>query len=82
MELEDKILFGRVLIAVLDEQTAKLDDPFDDELPQFIKRAMMVKFKMKNFYFSHNQPPEMDEQIERMDGIIKRLMDLQNKKCY
>ena len=82
MALEDKILFGQVLITVLDEQTQKLDDPWADDLPEFIKRAYVVKFRMLNFYNSHDQPPAILEQIEQMDGIIKRLMDLQNKKCY
>jgi hypothetical protein len=82
MELEDKILVGEVLTKVLDEQTMGLDDPFADELPMFIYRALTVQMRMKKFYSSENNPPQMLAQLNLMERIIKRLLDLQNKKCY
>jgi hypothetical protein len=81
VDLAEKILVGRVLIDILDEQTVKLDDPYDDELPMFIHKAMIVRLKMKQWHSTHGQPPEMVDQLEQMDKIIKRLMELQNKKC-
>lgn len=81
VDLTEKMLVGKVLINLLDEQTVNLEDPYDDELPVFINRAMIVRLKMKQWHNTHGQPPEMIEQIDQMDKIIKRLMELQNKKC-
>lgn len=81
MELEDKILVGEVLTKVLDEQTRGLDDPYMDELPMFITRALSVQMRMKKFYRSENCPPQMLGQLNLLETIIKRLLDLQNKKC-
>jgi hypothetical protein len=82
MNLEEKIRVGEILISILDKETKSLDDPYDDYLPQFIQKAYGVKMRMLRFSMSHDEPPEMLAQLEKMDGIIKRLMDLQNKKCY
>ena len=82
MELTDKIRIGEILVDVLDREIAKLDDPFDDELPAFIVRAIGVQSRMKRFSMAHDDPPEMQVSLDKMDAIIKRLMDLQNKRCY
>ncbi|HSX39116.1 MAG TPA: hypothetical protein VLI92_00810 [Candidatus Saccharimonadales bacterium] len=79
--LTERLLIGKALISVLEEATSQLDDPYDDSLPEMIKKAVMAQLRMKNFYSKHNEPPEMFEQLEQMDIIIKRLFELQNKKC-
>jgi hypothetical protein len=80
--LKDRLYIGKVLIDILEEQVAKLNDPFDDELPIFIKRAIMIQLRMKRFYYKHQEPPEMLEQLETIEKIIKNMLELQNKKCY
>ncbi len=78
--LKDRLYIGKVLIDILQEQTAKLNDPYDDELPMFIKRAIMVQLRMKRFYHKHNEPPEMLEQLETISSIIEKMLKLQNSK--
>jgi hypothetical protein len=80
MDLTERLFIGEVLVEILGEQTAKLNDPYDDELPIMIKRALMVQFRMKQFYHKHNEPPEMDTQLEKINSIIKSMFELQNKK--
>jgi hypothetical protein len=80
MELKDRLNIGNALIEILQEQTSKLKDPYDDELPMFIKRAVMVQLRMKRFYHKHNEPPEMLEQLETIEKIVKDMMALQNNR--
>lgn len=80
MELKDRLFVGNALIEILKEHTDKLDDPYCEELPMFIKRALIVQVRMKGFYHQHNEPPEMLEQLEMIQGIVKKMMDLQNSK--
>lgn len=82
MSYEDKLKVNKALLEILANEIRKLDDPYADELPLFIHRAMMAKLRMKSFSMTHGEPPEMTDQIGQMDAIIKRLQDLQNKKCY
>jgi hypothetical protein len=82
MELKDKLIMGRALIALLDEETAKLSNPYDEGLNEIVNRAYSVKLRMKRYAIKHGNPPEMEEQLDRMDLIINRLMELQNKRCY
>jgi hypothetical protein len=80
MELKDRLNIGNALIEILQEQTSKLKDPYDDELPMFIKRAVMVQLRMKRFYHKHDEPPEMLEQLETIEKIVKDMMALQNNR--
>lgn len=80
MELKDRLFVGNVLIDILKEYTDKLNDPYCDELPLYIHKAMMVQVRMKGFYHQHNEPPEMLLQLETIEGVIKKMMDLQNSK--
>lgn len=80
MELRDRLNIGKALIEILQEHTVKLKDPYDDELPMFIKRAVMVQLRMKRFYHKHNEPPEMLEQLETIEKIVKDMMALQNNR--
>jgi hypothetical protein len=80
MELKDRLHIGKALIEILQEHTVKLKDPYDDELPMFIKRAVMVQLRMKRFYHKHNEPPEMLEQLETIEKIVKDMMALQNNR--
>lgn len=80
MELKERLHVGKVLIEMLEEQTAKLNDPYDDELPMFIKRAVMVQVRMKRFYMRHGEPFELKEQLQAIEEIIKRMVDLENSK--
>ena len=81
MDLKERLLVGNVLIEILKEQTAELDDPYHDELPMFIKRAVMVQLRMKRFYHKYQEPPEMLDQLEAIENIIKNMIELQNKRC-
>jgi hypothetical protein len=80
MELKDRLNIGNALIEILQEHTSKLKDPYDDELPHFIKRAVMVQLRMKRFYQKHNEPPEMLAQLETIEKIVKDMMALQNNR--
>lgn len=80
MELKDRIFVGKALIDILKEHTDKLDDPYCEELPIFIKRALVVQIRMKGFYHQYNEPTEMLEQLETIQGIVKKMVDLQNSK--
>jgi hypothetical protein len=80
MDLKERIFVGQVLVDVLGEYTAKLTDPYDDELPFMINRAIVVQLRMKRYYHKHDEPPEMDEQLEKINSIIKSMLELQNKK--
>jgi hypothetical protein len=80
MELKDRLNIGKALIEILQEHTVKLKDPYDDELPMFIKRAVMVQLRMKRFYHKHDEPPEMLEQLETIEKIVKDMMALQNNR--
>jgi hypothetical protein len=82
MEIQDKLLIGRALIALLDEETAKLKNPYDEGLNEILNKAYSVKLRMKRYSLRHGNPPELEEQLDRMDLIINRLMELQNKRCY
>jgi hypothetical protein len=80
MELKERLHIGKVLIDMLEDATAKLNDPYDDELPVFIKRAIMIQLRMKRFYYNYEQPPELLEQISIIEGIVKRMTDLESRK--
>jgi hypothetical protein len=80
MELKERLHIGKVLIEMLEVGTRKLTDPYDDELPVFIKRAVMIQLRMKRFYHTHNQPPELLEQLDTIEKIVKRMTELQNSK--
>jgi hypothetical protein len=80
MELKERLHIGKVLIDMLEDATAKLTDPYDDELPVFIKRAVMVQLRMKRFYHTHERPPELLAQLDTIEGIVKRMTELQNRK--
>jgi hypothetical protein len=82
MNMEERIRVGEILIDLLDRETKSLDDPYADELPEFITKAYSIKLRMVRFAMESKMPLEMSRQIVKMDEIIKRLSDLQNKKCY
>jgi hypothetical protein len=82
MELKDRLYLGNALIEILKEHTDRLDDPFDEDLPDYIRRAIMVKMRMRGFYTQYGEPPEMLEQLETIENIIKSMMELQNKRRY
>jgi hypothetical protein len=82
MSYESKLKVNDVILELLEGEISKLDDPYADELPIIINRAMMAKLRMKSFSLRNGEPLEVANQITKMDEIIKRLMDLQNKKCY
>jgi hypothetical protein len=80
MELKERLHIGEILIEMLQSATAKLNDPYDDELPILIKRSVELQLRMKRFYFMHDQPPELLSQLETIENIIKGLTELKNKK--
>lgn len=78
MELKERLYMGKVLIDILNEQCASFDI-FDDEWPDLVKRTLMVKLRMTAFYRKHGEPPEMQEQIDRIDDILNRMYEAQAK---
>lgn len=78
MKVSDRLLIGKILVDELERLAAEFD-PYDDELPEIIKRAMMTKQKMKIFYKKWGEPPELLKQIEQIDSVIKKLEQLHNK---
>jgi hypothetical protein len=78
MKIEDRLTVGKILIAEFGRLAGQLD-PYDEQLPDIIKRALMTQLKMKAFYDKWDKPPQMLEQLDQMDLIIKRLEQIQNK---
>lgn len=78
MDISSKLAVGSALISELDRLTDKLN-PYDDKLPEIIKRAVLTKLRMKKCYDLWDQPPALLEQLERIDSVIKKLELIQNK---
>lgn len=78
MQIEDRLLIGNILVNEFGRLASELD-PKDARLPEIINRASMCYLKMKIAFRKWNEPPEMVEQMFRMDAIIAMLEGKQKK---
>lgn len=79
MDISDRFEVGRILVDELERAVDNLS-PFDEKLIKEIKiRANSVKRNMIIFYQRWDRPPELFEQIELMNSVIKKLEQMQNK---
>lgn len=81
MEKSDRFIIGKILIEVLEKHVNRLD-PYDDDLAEIVQRAYKTHLKMHRTYENWGRPVEMLEQLDKMDSIIKKLHQMQNKQCY
>lgn len=81
--IETKLAIGDILLTEFEKAVANdkevLNGQSEIKLAEVIKRGYGVKKKMQLFYLAHGEPPELDEQIKRIEKIIKRLEELHNK---
>ena len=80
MEVKERLEMSRVLLGELERLTGQLT-PNNRELPEIIGKSLQLKVKMSLFYIQH-QPPELLDQIELLDTVIKQLKELNNKRGY
>jgi hypothetical protein len=78
MDLSDRFMVGKILITEFGRLAEEID-PYDDDLPEIIKRALYTRLKMKCFCIKYDEPPEMVEQLAMMDSVIKTLELKQNR---
>lgn len=85
MGIAERLIVGIALINELEkavsqlEQHKKLSENAKKELPEILRRAVAANLKMKTAYLQWDKPYELLEQIEKMEGVIKRLEYIYNK---
>lgn len=79
MEIPERLKMSRVLLGELEKNIVDLA-PYDDEFDEIYSKAMHIKMKMKIFYARKGEPPELLEQLNLIDSIIKKIEDIQNKR--
>ena len=72
MDIEEKLLWSKFLLRELAEQIEKLDAT-EEELIEIHLRSTHARLKMKMLYMDTEGPPELFEQIQILDSIIKEL---------
>ncbi len=78
MDISNRFEVGRILINELEQAVDNLS-PYDEKLVEINKRANSIKRNMIIFYERWDRPPELFEQIEIMNSVIKKLEQLHNK---
>jgi hypothetical protein len=74
---QSRLMLGRVLINRFEELSKDLD-PAEGNLDEVIYRATHAREKMHLVYLKVGEPPELLEQIKKMDSVIKKVEKLQN----
>ena len=78
MESTEKLRFGRILLDELEKAVSELD-PNSELLPEIIKKSNIIKLKMLIAYRNMDKSPEMLEQINQLESIIKKVEQMHNK---
>jgi len=78
MDIPERLKMSRVLLGELEKNIVDLD-PYD-EFDEIYSKALHIKMKMKMFYTRTGEPPELLEQFDLIDSVIKKIEDIQKKR--